>query len=301
MTVEPHRERTLRILKEYPEVKKLFGPTPTTSFFVFLSVGLQLLACYLLSDAPIWVIFFVAYVVGAVINHGMWALVHELTHDLVFKGEAWNKALLLVANFPLFFPASMAFRKYHVLHHRYQGQVGLDADLPADFEKTFVGKSMLRKSLWLLFYFAFQSTRVMFIDKVNLWDRWVVLNWITQVLFLAVTWYFLGPYALLYLFFSGMFSIGLHPVGARWIQEHYLIKPDQETYSYYGPMNFFSYNVGYHNEHHDFMSVPWSRLKQVKKMAPAYYDNLYCHKSWGLLLWKFLTDPDLNLESRRTR
>ena len=53
------------------------------------------------------------------------------------------------------------------------------------------------------------------------------------------------------------FSIGGAPLGARWIQEHYLTFPgDQETFSYYGPMNVLALNVGYHNEHHDLMRVP---------------------------------------------
>jgi len=35
----------------------------------------------------------------------------------------------------------------------------------------------------------------------------------------------LGPKALLYLLISFFFSVGLHPLGARWIQEHYLVHP----------------------------------------------------------------------------
>jgi sphingolipid delta-4 desaturase len=105
----------------------------------------------------------------------------------------------------------------------------------------------------------------------------------------------------LYLVFSFFFSIGLHPLGARWIQEHYLTYPPQETYSYYGPLNILALNVGYHNEHHDMPSVPWNNLPKLKSRAPEFYNNLVYHKSWTRLLFKFLFDKNLSLFSRMLR
>ena len=97
------------------------------------------------------------------------------------------------------------------------------------------------------------------------------------------------------LFSSTLFSIGLHPLGARWIQEHYQVAPPQETYSYYGPLNAITFNVGYHNEHHDFTTIPGSRLPELKKMAPEFYDNLHSYTSWTKVILDFLFNKNVSL------
>ena len=103
---------------------------------------------------------------------------------------------------------------------------------------------------------------------------------------------------------SLFFSVGLHPLGARWIQRHYITTEDgheQETFSYYGPMNNFAFNVGYHNEHHDFPSIPWNKLPELKKTAPLWYESLDSHKSWTRLLFKFIFQREISLWSRVVR
>jgi len=112
---------------------------------------------------------------------------------------------------------------------------------------------------------------------------------------------FAGWEALLYLVLSSCFGVGLHPVGARWIQEHFVMRVGQETYSYYGPWNRLTFNVGYHNEHHDLMTVPWSRLPRIRALAPEFYDGLHAHRSWTRLLLRFVFDRTLTLHSRVVR
>lgn len=47
-----------------------------------------------------------------------------------------------------------------------------------------------------------------------------------------------------YLLISSVLAGSLHPCAAHFIAEHYLFEGlDQETWSYYGPLNILAYNV----------------------------------------------------------
>ena len=63
-----------------------------------------------------------------------------------------------------------------------------------------------------------------------------------------------------------------------------------ETYTYRGPLNMFSYNVGIHVAHHDFPNVSGLRLAEIEKMAPEFYDHLPETKSWPGTIFKFIFD-----------
>jgi sphingolipid delta-4 desaturase len=55
------------------------------------------------------------------------------------------------------------------------------------------------------------------------------------------------------------------------------------------------FNVGYHNEHHDIVTIPWCRLPQVRRIAPEFYEGLHAYTSWTALLVRFVRDPDITL------
>ena len=300
-TSEPHRIRTKQILKQHPDVRKLIGKNPNTFFFILFLVGFQVTGAWFFSDKPWWIIFAVAYFVGAFADHALFVMIHECAHRLLFKSQAANRLAGIFANMPQVFPSSVSFERYHIKHHSFQGVHELDADLPNRWEARLIDNYFVGKAIWFLFYPFFQAFRVARLKEIKPFDGWIALNWGVQILFVATVWYFLGVKAVVFLTDSFFFSVGLHPLGGRWIQEHYLTHGEQETYSYYGPLNAVAFNVGYHNEHHDFPSVPWNKLPQIKNTASVFYDSLASHRSWTKLWLRFLFDREISLWSRVVR
>lgn len=298
---EPHKKRTKEIITKHPEIRQLIGRNPYTLLVIMLCVAVQVTLAYFLRDAPWWAIFAAAYAIGAFACHTLFVCIHECAHNLLFKNRTANTWSGILANLPLVFPSSVSFQKYHIKHHSFQGVEELDADMPFKWEAKLIDNSILGKALWLLFYPVFQLLRPMRLKEIAIWDKWTIINWIVQLTFMVAVVYFLGAKSTVFLLAAFFFSVGLHPLGARWIQEHYLTHGDQETKSYYGRLNTVNLNVGYHNEHHDFPSVSWDKLPKVKKIANSYYDTLGYHTSYTGLLFRFLFDKNLSVYSRVAR
>lgn len=299
---EPHRLRTRQILQQHPEMRKLIGKNPNTIFVILGLVAFQVVMAWLLRDQSWWLVVGGAYLLGAFADHALFVMIHECAHHLLFKNRAANRWAGMIANMPQLFPSSISFERYHIKHHSFQGVHELDADLPNKWEAKLINNYFIGKVLWLLFYPLFQIFRISRLKEIKPVDKWVLMNFALQAIFIAAIWYFFDFKALLFLLFSFFFSIGLHPLGARWIQEHYLTHDEeQETFSYYGVLNTVAFNVGYHNEHHDFPSVPWNKLPQIKATAGGFYNNLVYHKSWTKLFFRFLFDKEISLYSRVLR
>jgi sphingolipid 4-desaturase/C4-monooxygenase len=284
-----HVTRYREIIKKYPEVRKLFGPNNQTLLWILvLSFG-HLYLSYLFRDFSWPIIFALCFFIGAVINHSLYVLIHECCHNLAAKNDKINRIFGMICDFPLIFPSAMAFRKYHLIHHRYLNEELMDPDIPLKIEAQLIGTVWWRKALWLIFFSVSQALRPMkFGTRVKLWDRWVIANMLIQLSVSTAIWFFLGPKAFTYLLISTLMGLGLHPLGGRWIQEHFVTAEGQETYSYYGPLNHVAFNIGYHNEHHDFMNIPYNRLPDLKRMAPEYYQNLKSYRSWTIVVLDFI-------------
>jgi sphingolipid delta-4 desaturase len=296
-----HRQRAREILASHPEVRQLMGPDATSALWVVGLVAVQWLAAFAVGDLSwLWIVV-AAYLFGAFVNHALYVLIHECTHNLIFRKKAHNNYLGMLCDFALTFPSAMAFRKYHLLHHQHLGEYEMDPDIVCRAEGELVRDSAWRKALWVALLGVSQALRPLKVKGVKALDKWIIANILIIVVIDVLIYLVLGPKALAYLALSTFFALGLHPVGGRWIQEHYETRKGQETYSYYGPLNKTCFNMGYHNEHHDFAGVPWNNLPKLRSVAPEYYDSLKSYGSWTAVLLKFIFDPSMSTYSRVVR
>jgi sphingolipid delta-4 desaturase len=297
-----HTQRRRDIIKRHPGVKVLFGAYPPSAALIAALVVMQWVVAWLLHDQPWYVILPVAYLGGAVVNHALYVLMHEATHNLIFATPVGNKICGFICDFALIVPSAMSFRKYHLLHHQHLNNVGMDPDVVSQREGQMIGHGPVRKALWLALLSVSQALRPLKVPGQSFIDPWIFANIVLQMGVNYLLWLSLGWGGLMYLLLSTFFALGLHPLGGRWIQEHYYVMGRrQETYSYYGPLNWVMLNMGFHNEHHDFPMVAWSRLPRLYRMAPEFYQTLFAHQSYTRLMLKFIFDKKISTFSRWVR
>jgi len=307
-TSEPHRLRRKAILSAHPEIEQLQGNDIRVVPFVLAIMASQLALAWFQRTWSWPVVILVAWIYGGAANHALSLMGHELSHNLVFptpKNPLFNlnEYFSILTNAVMAVPSATKFKKYHVEHHMFQGDHDKDTDLPTTWEGRFFTNTFL-KAIWLFCQPLFYALRPGIVrPKAN--DSLDIFNAAFVIASNALVVHVMGWRALLYLLLSTLLGMGFHPVAGHFIAEHYVVhegySTKQETYSYYGPLNILCWNVGYHNEHHDFPKVPGWRLPEIKRIAPEFYDNLPQHKSWTMVLWNYVTDPAYGPFSRVIR
>lgn len=299
-TKEPHIVRHKEIISKYPEIEQLYGYDWRPAPIAVLLLLSQLAIAYYQKNWSIGFTFMVAWIYGGASSHALSLMTHELSHNLVLPTPKMNELFGIFLNIGMAVPSSTMFKRYHMEHHMYQGDVLKDVDIPTEWEGIFFTNTAL-KALWLLlqpFFYALRPTFVRPKDPRNI----DLFNAVVIFCSDLAIFHYCGARGLGYMVASSLLGMGFHPVAGHFIAEHYVFPGDEvETYSYYGPLNLLCWNVGYHNEHHDFPKVPGWRLPQITKIAPEYYENLPQHKSWTWVLFKFVTDPDIGPFNRVRR
>jgi sphingolipid delta-4 desaturase len=299
-TDEPHHSRRKDILAKHPEILDLYGPDIRLLPMILAILFAQLsLAVYSTTLTNNWQWLLLCWSIGGTLTHWLSLGNHELSHNLCFKKTLYNELLGMVANCGQGFPSCVTFKKYHLEHHYYQGCDTIDVDVPTNWEGDFFDTTA-KKVLWVILQPAFYALRPLFVNPKPM-DVKEAMNILTCLSFDAWFAYTFGIKALAFNVLATLLGMGIHPVAGHFISEHYTFKEGQETYSYYGWLNLVTFNVGYHNEHHDFPRIPGFKLPMVRRIAPEFYDPLHSYDSWSGVIYDYIFRVDIGPYSRVKR
>ncbi|CAG2177199.1 unnamed protein product [Oppiella nova] len=298
---------------------------PNLKWLTIATVAIQLVSFYMLRDVTsFWQLFLMAYCFGGVLNVSLLMAIHEIMHNHAFgpSRPMANKVLALIINLPIGVPIVGSIKKYHSLHHRYQGDDILDIEMPSYLETKFFN-TPVTKLLWMIFQPAFIHLRPILSQPNYVLNPSSLeyFNLFIQLMFNYMVGVWCGWHVMIYMIGSSLLGTGLHPMSGHIISEHTVMFNERfdlfgninknefqrdeylipETYSYYGPLNALMYNEGYHVEHHDFPSIPGSLLPRVREIAPEFYNSLPSYKSWVYVIWKYITDDRVGPYSRVKR
>lgn len=327
-----HYKRKKAIIAKYPQVLKLYGNTPITALFGLALFVAHLFVTYLVAvKYDSWIASFVmSYALGAYFAFDLNNVCHEAIHRLVFKNSTLNRLLGMIAMLPCWYgPFGSFFAVEHMWHHN----AVVDKCLRYGPQNNPLIRKVVITFLFMFFVnFGFALMTLLlsaavtlgvvvsfmtspsatlaghvklpaFVHRIKPYDRFPQLikpslffNTALAVAYHFLVFYYLGGWkATVYQLASTCFSNGLHPLGMRQVQEHYILsdQPSYSVYSSWGPMFM---NVGMHCEHHDFPLIPCWRLPQLRKIAPEFYDNLVQYKDYTSIFIDFLTKPGIPLK-----
>lgn len=257
---------------------------------------------YFMRERSWWVVLLFSYCLGGFLNHSLLLAMHELSHDLWFSKRCMNVSMGFLANLPTCVASASTFKRYHLEHHSFQGSDYWDADIPTEIE-VFLFQNSIGKAIWVLLMPVFYGLRPV-VAKPKPLTLTEVINWLLCLAFDITIIHLWGAKSFTYLLAGSLLGMGWHPMAGHFVAEHFEFIKGQETYSYYGPLNYIAYNVGYHNEHHDFPRVPGRllpRIKEIVKSSPEFYENLPSYNSWTKVLLGFIFDPMITHHCRVKR
>ncbi|MGR3715095.1 MAG: fatty acid desaturase [Shimia sp.] len=328
-----HNEMRKQALAAHPELADLAGTQPLTVLALPILLAVHWGIAWLVSDQPIWVIGVTALLIGQLVYHSASSLIHETCHKLIFRAPAPKLAFDLALEFILTsYGKQLTYQHQHVTsHHPFVG------DYENDYEHEDICALQARQSVFRAHptWQPFLTALTLFIHALPLGSvflagqimpriylvlsgrpnrdpqprfsgtrataremrPYIGASLASNLLMLAL----LGPWALLYHIWSlSLFlgKLGITNLGQS-LSEHPGDDLESPTRSTYGPINWLLFNTGFHNEHHSFPNVPWTRLPVLRRTAPEVFhataERSYVGAWWDQITGGFTPSRDLAL------
>lgn len=315
-----HNQMRRQVIGRHAQARRLAGPNPWTALAVPVLLGIHWGVAWLVSGSNILVCFLAAFFVGQVVIHSAGALVHETAHRLIFKGNLAKLLFDLSLEVILgSFSKQLTYQHQHVSsHHPFIGNYERDYEhedicsfnarrkLLSTSPTTQRMLTLVTLALHLMPFGFLISDEVMprlyrvasgqvvsdtarHIGNSNptTYERWLFIA--VSLLANAMLFWLFGFWGWLYHNWSLSLFLGKFGVTnlGQSLSEHEGDDESNPTYSDYRITNLLFFNTGYHNEHHTFPNVPWTRLPMLRKIAPDVFNRQNPHSYVGLW-WRHL-------------
>jgi sphingolipid delta-4 desaturase len=299
-----HIEMRVAVLKAHPEAANLAGADWRGLIGAILLLAIHWTAIWLVSRTNVFVVFFAAFFFGQLVLHSVGSLIHETAHRLVFRERRAKLAFdLLLEVITTSFGRQLTYQHEHVSsHHPHLG------NYERDYEHEDLCRFLARRAHraknpnlqhWLtLAELIVQAMPLGFMISNKIFNpfyrkrtgqatkdrqrrigatkapeterRIFIGVSIATNIFLFAAFGFLG-----WLYHIWSLSLFLGKCGVTNLGQSLAEHPGDDalapTRSTYSPLNLILFNTGYHNEHHTFPNVAWTRLPKLRKLAPAVF------------------------------
>lgn len=329
-SISPQSRRHLQMRKEalatHPHLRDLAGPDRRTALAVPVLLAAHWGVAWAVSGSNLLVVFLAAFFIGQFLIHATGALVHETAHRLIFRGNRSKLAFDLGLETILgSFAKQLTYQHQHLSsHHPFIGDYERDyehEDLCAFKAREMLvhDRPRLQRVLTVatlfvhLLPFGFIISDEIFpriykrltgrevqdrhrhigATSAPVWQKRLFIGWSLAVN--AVLLLLFGFWGWLYhnwalSIFLGKF--GISNLGQS-LSEHPGDDVQTPTRSTYGWVNRLFFNTGYHNEHHTFPNVAWTRLPDLTSAAPEVFsarsEKSYLGHWWDHVRGDFVT------------
>ena len=98
---QPHPARARAIIKAHPEVRQLMVRNPWTALIALSIAVMQTAIAYGMGTLGFgywWLSLLIAFCIGAFANHANYVIIHDATHNLIFRRKNCNKMVAIIAD-----------------------------------------------------------------------------------------------------------------------------------------------------------------------------------------------------------
>mmetsp|Transcript_23033 Transcript_23033/g.40763 ORF Transcript_23033/g.40763 Transcript_23033/m.40763 type:complete len:441 (+) Transcript_23033:200-1522(+) len=312
-----HHKRRIKMLRKYPELRKLMRETKKPNYDAWLG-GILLAHLTLAASCDkflegfgVWGVVMAAALVGAGLAFNLQQLTHEISHN-VLRPSYLTHSLMFLSDLSFGWCGPGWHSYYLLLHSQHHSYAGSREDPDVSFQMYWsviprlLSVCRVGRFVWVTFFGLFTMPAVLLchfcgVNRLNFLMEFklpVALLLSAKLGFWGLFYHFVGPSSVLYLWLSSGFALGAfaHPYIGFWLIQHLAFHGNghQPTVSYGGSEVWQWANLGAlrHVQHHDFPTIPFTLCHRIKQIAPEFYENLHEVKSIFDVTWEWMCHTD---------